>query len=381
MPRLENVIQIIDPSGLKYYLGVMTPSQIMELTFVPCVVRMNEDILNIRTEDSYQREGERNRMKSIKEFYASRPHSIVPPVLLSTRNSWNFTPAKSGSSLGSIEVTDQASIIDGQHRLGGLSLIAQDDAVSDIAHSKTIPFMAIEFETVKDEAEEFEVINGTQKGIKKSHLKFIRRGESFAGNAANMLRDDEGSVFYQRIGIATRADWELITFSAAEDLVKATFDSYFQTNTLFRPDANEDSQAKAMFFLLEYWKTVSEVFGVMWADIELMPAPNVKKSTANPGRGRFRYRLLEETGLVAIAKLGSKILHKSWIAPSQEISWETVRSLLQLVASDERVNLVMQKLRVENKAEIIAIDPQFQFQGKAGVGALHRALEGALDRQ
>jgi len=47
-----------------------------------------------------------------------------------------------------------------------------------------------------------------------------------------MLKEDEGSVFYQRIGIATRADWELITFSAAEDLVKATFDSYFQSNTL-----------------------------------------------------------------------------------------------------------------------------------------------------
>jgi hypothetical protein len=54
---------------------------------------------------------------------------------------------------------------------------------------------------------------------------------------------------------------------------------------------------------------------------------------------------------------------------------------LQLVASDEIVNLVMQKLKTENKVEIIAIDPQFQFQGKAGVGALHRALEGALDRQ
>jgi len=172
MPVLDNVIQVVDPSGLKYYLGVMTPSQIMELTFVPCVVRMNEDILNIRTEDSYQREGERNRMKSIKDFYASRPHSIVPPVLLSTRNSWNFRPIKAGSNIGSIEVTDQASIIDGQHRLGGLSLIAQDDGVSDIAHSKTIPFMAIEFDGVKEEAEEFEVINGTQKGIKKSHLKF-----------------------------------------------------------------------------------------------------------------------------------------------------------------------------------------------------------------
>lgn len=381
MPRLENVIQVVDPSGLKYYLGVMTPPQIMELTFVPCVVRMNEDILNIRTEDSYQREGERARMKSIKEFYASRPHSIVPPVLLSTRNSWNFTPIKAGSNIGSIEVTDQASVIDGQHRLGGLSLIAQDDSVSDIAHSKTIPFMAIEFDGVKEEAEEFEVINGTQKGIKKSHLKFIRRGESFAGNAANMLKEDEGSVFYQRIGIATRADWELITFSAAQDLVNATFDSYFQQNTLFRPEANEDTQAKAMFFLLEYWKNVAEVFSVMWGDINLMPAYNIKKTTANPGRGRFQYRVLEETGLVAIAKLGSKILHKSWIAPSQEVSWETVRSLLQLVASDERVNLVMQKLKTENKAEIIAIDPQFQFQGKAGVGALHRALEGALDRQ
>lgn len=70
MAKVNNVLQIVDPSGLTYYLGTITPAQIMELTFVPCVVNVNDDILVIRTQNGYQREGDKKRMKQIKEFYA-----------------------------------------------------------------------------------------------------------------------------------------------------------------------------------------------------------------------------------------------------------------------------------------------------------------------
>ena len=380
MPVINNVLQIKDPSGLVYYLGAITPSQIMELTFVPCVVNVNDDILNIRSQNGYQREGDRKRMKQIKEFYSEHTASLIPPVLLSTRGAWRFTPASARASIGSIEANDLASVIDGQHRLGGLSMIALNGDSSDEALHRNIPFMAVEFVDIKTESDEFEVINGKQKGIKPSHLKYIRKNETFAGNAAGMLREDTDSIFYGRIAIATRADCDLITFKAATDLVAYTFDNIFCTNA-FRPDSSEENQQKAMHVLSEYWKKVSQVFSLQWSDIEYMPAIFSVKSPEHPGRSKFVYRILEETGLRAFAKLGAIILTKSWLRAGNDVAWQNVDDLLKKVASDPRTQLALQKIKPHNKNEIIAIDPGLQMQGLAGEKTLYNILYGALERQ
>lgn len=376
--KINNVIQIVDPSGLTYYLGTITPAQIMELTFVPCVVNVNDDVLVIRTQHGYQREGDKKRMGQIRDFYSTHTSSLIPPVLLSTRGAWKFIPKTTNSPFGSIEATDQAAIIDGQHRLGGLSMIAHNGESSDEALHRNIPFMAVHFNDVKIESDEFEVINGKQKGIKPSHLKYIRKNETFGGNAANMLKEDPDSVFAGRIAISTRADHDLITFKAATDLVAYTFDNVFGVNA-FRPDT-EENQQKAMFILLAYWKAVSQIFGNMWADIHMLPAPGTNRTPGNPGRNRFEFRLLEETGLRAFARLGSNILYKAWLAQSSDIAWHTVEDNLRKVAHDPTVQLVMQKLKPNNRDQILAVDARLQMQGLAGEKTLYSILYGALDR-
>jgi DGQHR domain-containing protein len=376
--KINNVLQIVDPSGLTYYLGTITPAQIMELTFVPCVEKVNEDVLVIKTQNGYQRQGDKKRMIQIKDFYTESTESLIPPVLLSTRGAWKFSPKSANSPFGSIEATDQAAIIDGQHRLGGLSMIALDGSSSDDALHRNIPFMAVNFEDVKTESDEFEIINGKQKGIKPSHLKYIRKNETFSGNAANMLKEDPDSVFVGRIAISDRADYDLITFKAATELVAYTFDNVFCQNA-FRPDT-EENQQKAMSMLLKYWKLVSQIFGNMWADIHMMPDTGLKKSTNNPGRNKFEYRLLEETGLRAFARLGSNILLKSWMSGSTDIAWNTVEDHLRKVAQDQTVQLVMQKLKPHNRDQILAIDSRLQMQGLAGEKTLYSILYGALER-
>lgn len=376
--KINNVIQIVDPSGLTYYLGTITPAQIMELTFVPCVVNVNDDVLVIRTQHGYQREGDKKRMGQIRDFYSTHTSSLIPPVLLSTRGAWKFIPKTTNSPFGSIEATDQAAIIDGQHRLGGLSMIAHNGESSDEALHRNIPFMAVHFNDVKIESDEFEVINGKQKGIKPSHLQYIRKNETFGGNAANMLKEDPDSVFAGRIAISTRADHDLITFKAATDLVAYTFDNVFGVNA-FRPDT-EENQQKAMFILLAYWKAVSQIFGNMWADIHMLPAPGTNRTPGNPGRNKFEFRLLEETGLRAFARLGSNILYKAWLAQSSDIAWHTVEDNLRKVAHDPTVQLVMQKLKPNNRDQILAVDARLQMQGLAGEKTLYSILYGALDR-
>ncbi len=378
--KIENVLKVADPSGLTYYLGTISPAQIMQLTFVPCVARVNEDALNVRTENGYQREGDKKRMSEIANFYSKSLSSLVPPVLLATRGKWAFSPNTKSASVGSVEASDCAAIIDGQHRLGGLSLMCQNSETLPEALNRSIPFMAVEFPDVAREAEEFEVINGRQKGIKKSHLKYIQRSADFTGNAANMLKEDEDSPFFGRIAIAERHDWDLITFGAACEIVDLTFDSYFCTNTGFRPKSSEDSQAKAMVLLQNYWRSVSVAFDGMWGEIHTLPPLGAAKSAQHPGRSKFKFRLLEETGLRAMAALGSKILYKAWMSNSQDVAWQTVDTLLAKVAEDERVNLVLQKLSQENKESILAIDAKLQMSGKAGVASLTQILVGALDK-
>jgi hypothetical protein len=259
-------------------------------------------------------------------------------------------------------------------------MLAQDANTSAQARNRSIPFMAVEFANISTEADEFEVINGQQKGIKPSHLKYIRRTESFNGNAANMLKEDDDSVFQGRIAISARSDADLITFKAAGDLVDLTFNAFFCTNTKFKPGESEENQAKAMHFLQSYWKIVAQVFSVMWSDIALLPPPGNAKSTNHPGRTKFVHRLLEETGLRAFARLGSQVLYKAWIPGNTDVAMQTVEVLLTKIANDETVNLVMQKLKPHNRDDILAIDPKLIQQGTAGELPLYNILVGALDR-
>ena len=378
---INNVLRVED-RGFTYYLGVIEPAQIMQLTFVPCEISVAslDNVLNVRSKDGYQREGDISRMKKIKTHYQGSDGSLIPPVLLSTRGRWQFVPSKTGSHFGSISAEDCAAIIDGQHRLGGLSLLAADVNGDSETQPRKIPFMAAEFTDIENEKLQFEIINDEQKGIPKSHLKFINKGGSFAGIVAYALREAEDSVFSGRIGVATRKDWELITFGAAESLVSLTFDAFFCQNA-FRPgEGSKETQAKGLRVLLIYWQTVEKCFPELWSDMKKMPQVGVPKSSSFPGRNKFKYRLLEETGLRAFAKLGSKVLNSAYLRESGDIAWETVERILSDISRDEIFNVAFQKKTKENISELIGIDPELQYQGNAGVPALWRVLEGAFER-
>ena len=379
--KIDNVLQVVDASGLTYYLGTLKPLQIMELTFVPSVVKVNEDVLNVRTAEGYQREGSKKRMSEICKFYSENLTSLIPPVLLSTRGKWKFTPGSKSSQYGSIEAEDSASVIDGQHRLGGLSMIAQLSPKNQ-AIDRSIPFLAVEYDSVSRESDEFEVINGRQKGIKTSHLKYIKRSRNFFGNAATMLAEDEDSVFCGRIAISDRKDWDLITFGAATEIVELCFASSFVNPAHLKLKDSEEDQAKAMAFLQSYWKLVSQTFDGMWQEIHKLPPPNAQKSRQHPGRTKFEYRILEETGIRAFAMLAPRIFWKSWMDKDNErdIGLDKVEELLKKVAADEQANLVLQKITPENKEDLMAIDPRLQFSGKSGVPPILEVLNAALDK-
>jgi DNA sulfur modification protein DndB len=310
---IENVIKVED-SGFTYYLGSILPQQIMQLTFVPCEVQVEalRGVLNVRPTDGYQREGDVMRMRKIKTHFGESERSIIPPVLLSTRGKWLFRPKTQNSCFGSIEAEDCAAIIDGQHRLGGLSMLSSDPETERGRADRKVPFMAVQFNDAREEQEQFEIINDEQKGIPKSHLKFINRHAQFPGIAADVLKEDTDSVFVGRIAVAKRGDADLITFGAAEEIVSLMFDSQFTTSTGFFPGRDQTTKSQGIRLILEYWKCVRECFPVQWSDMEKMPPSRSARSTSHPGRSKFTYRLLEETGIRALAKVGATVLAESF---------------------------------------------------------------------
>ncbi len=378
--EIENVLRIED-RGYVYYLGCLEPKNIIELTFIPCEGHVPElsGTLNLRTQDGYQREGDIRRMKEIKSLYANNSDSLIPPVLLSTRGNWRFKPGRGSANFGTLEAQDCAAVIDGQHRLGGLSMMASDESLSAIDKYRKIPFMAVDLDSVEKEKTQFEVINNEQKGIPKSHMRFINRVGSFPGKCAEAMKESDESVFNGRIAVSKSKDWEIITFGAAEDLVAATFDAFFCQNC-FSPNETSETQSRGIRILLKYWRTVSECFPVFWSDIEKLPPVRAPKSKEFPGRNKFQYRLLEETGLRAFAKLGSKALNSAYLRDSGDVAWATLEDYLRAIAHDPKFNLAFQKKNSENKDALIALDPELQFQGKSGVNALWRVLEGAFER-
>ena len=95
------------------------------------------------------------------KYLLDNPNSIIPPILLSSRNHWIYT--KDGSSdLGNIEIKGRAAIVDGQHRAGGFILLSDEKEII-----VDVPFILLLDLTKEDEKNEFVTINNSQKGVPK----------------------------------------------------------------------------------------------------------------------------------------------------------------------------------------------------------------------
>jgi len=380
--ELKNVLKIVDPTGLTYYLGTITPSEIKSLTFVPVVTEAasqgdtSEGLKEVP--GGYQRSGETKRMEKIKEFIIHRPSCLIPPVLLSARGHWKFTPSSASKSFGSIQAEDLAAIIDGQHRLGGLLKLASDENIDEELKQRPIPFMAVDNMDIAIEKQEFVDINGNQKGVKKSLLVYLEREDNFSAMVALAMMEDEESVFKGRIDTQKKHDWTIFLFGAAKECVDLMFSKNFTAPKSFDPYLDKEVRAASIEFVLRYWRTVKDVMPEFWGDMEKMPNIGVRKSKDKPGTSDFDYRLLEETGIRAISKLAAKLFVTTWIDGIKSPSFDLISKYLENMASRERVKLVLSK--PSKNESVLRLDSDLKSTGKAGVDAIFIYLESELQQ-
>ena len=378
--ELTNVLLVEDPTGISYCLGTLSATEIKQLTMVPVVSESQmgatdlELLLNEDSVNGYQRAGEARRMSQITNFVRSRPGCVIPPVLLSCRGKWTFVPDNRGSNTGSLRADELAAIVDGQHRLGGMWRLARQDDVPEEVRRKPIPFMAVMDMDVERERQEFVDINNNQRGVKKSLIKYLDREDSFAGRAATALMEDEESVFRGRIDEQKARDWTIILFGAAQECVEEMFGRMLKLK--FDPESNEPQQEAGLAFVLRYWQIVSESLSDYWCDMEMMPPIGSPKSREYPGRWAFRYRLLEETGIRAFARLANEVLTYAWIEGASAPSWDTVEDLMRKLSESEVLKWVLAKPKLN--PDVLKKDPLLKSTGKAGVEQIFTYLRSEL---
>ena len=107
-----------------YYIGTLSSDVAKELTFVP-VVEDSDTYLQQILKDGYQRPGKKTRMNQFKKYLKEYSNRLIPPVILSARGKWKFSP-HTDSLIGDIQIEGRAAIVDGQHRVGGIVSHFQD---------------------------------------------------------------------------------------------------------------------------------------------------------------------------------------------------------------------------------------------------------------
>jgi DGQHR domain-containing protein len=317
-------------------------------------------------------------MEKIKDFIVHRRACLIPPVLLSARGNWKFTPSNANKSFGTIQADDLAAIIDGQHRLGGLLKLANDSTIDEELKQRPIPFMAVDDMDIAIEKQEFVDINGNQKGVKKSLLVYLEREDNFSAMAALAMMEDEESVFKGRIDTQKKHDWTIFLFGAAKECVDLMFSKNFTAPKGFDPYQDKEVRAAAIGFVLNYWRTVRDAMPEFWADMEKMPNISVKKSKDKPGTSDFDYRLLEETGIRAFSKLAAKLFVTTWIDGIKSPAFELISKYLEKMAGREQVKLVLSKPS-KNDA-VLKLNNDLKSTGKAGVDAIFIYLESELQQ-
>jgi len=160
----------------------------------------------------YQRKPNEKRFHEIAN-YMKYDKSMLPPAIIMSYRGTLKTTNKNGDIMD-IEVPsgEKLWVIDGQHRLGGLKLLATEESY-DCAHYKNfqMPVVIIECPSINVEAYQFSIINSEAKkvskylaneGILKGGGKGLTGKKSWLSRAVattDYLYKSPNSLMYQRI--------------------------------------------------------------------------------------------------------------------------------------------------------------------------------------
>ncbi|GKS10872.1 hypothetical protein YDYSY3_18720 [Paenibacillus chitinolyticus] len=159
---IENVTQY-KMRGKVAYLGNFSATSALQITYVKPYDHPSGK--------GYQRPVDNKRCNDFASYLSKGENALFTPILLNAESKWEFSPYdKARVAYGRLICKGQASLMDGQHRLGGIKRYTQDTN-SEI----NVPFLAFHFLDEDEEIELFDTINTKAKGIGTSLSKYLHR--------------------------------------------------------------------------------------------------------------------------------------------------------------------------------------------------------------
>ncbi|MGM0715038.1 DGQHR domain-containing protein [Brevibacillus parabrevis] len=242
---IENVVQF-KMRGKVAYQGYLSATIALEATFVKPY--------DAPTGKGYQRPVDPRRCKDIAIYLSKGDEALFTPILLNAAANWEFSAYdKLRPSYGRLICTAKASLMDGQHRLGGIK-----QYIKETNSEISVPFLAFHCLDDDEEMRFFDTINTKAKGIGPSLSKYLRRDSDDLSWIATELLVRNDSPFYS-IGSITgkRTKGRHITL---QNLYRTL---YFLTQD---PSVSALGKEEKLTIALTYFNIIKEQYSDEWED-------------------------------------------------------------------------------------------------------------------
>ncbi|WP_289142737.1 DGQHR domain-containing protein [uncultured Brevibacillus sp.] len=209
---------------------------------------------DLPTGKGYQRPVDLKRCNDFATYLSKGEEALFTPILLNAASNWEFVAYdRQRTSYGRLICKGKASLMDGQHRMGGIEKYIKETN-SDI----NVPFLAFHSLDEDEEIRLFDTINTKAKGIGPSLSKFLRRDSDDISWIATELISRKESPFYS-IGsiIGKRTKGRHITL---QNLYRTLH--FLTADHLISNLSKEEKLAIAM----SYYDTIRQKFSDEWND-------------------------------------------------------------------------------------------------------------------
>ncbi len=235
----------------------------------------------------YQRPIDKKRCKDFANYLSQGEEALYTPILLNASGNWEFH-AYDGQrrNFGRLICTKKATLMDGQHRLGGIS-----EYINETDSTLNVPFLAFHYLDEDEEIKLFDVINSKAKGIGTSLSRYLNRdNDDISWVATNLILKPESPFFSKGTLIGRRTKEKNVTLQNLYNIIKLLTKKSALANL---------SKERKLNIALFYFNLIKDLFPEQWDDNQL-------------------YRMTHITCLNALAIVGNEIINDNYSVKSQQ---------------------------------------------------------------
>lgn len=235
----------------------------------------------------YQRPINKKRCTDFADYLSQGEDSLYTPILLNAAGNWEFHAYdRQRPSYGRLICRKKATLMDGQHRLGGIK-----EYIEETDSTLNVPFLAFHYLDEDEEIKLFDVINTKAKGIGTSLSRYLNRdNDDLSWVATNLILKPESPFFSKGTLIGKRTKEKHITLQNLYQIVKLLTK---KSNLAKLP------KEKILNITMFYFNLIKELLPDEWDDYK-------------------NYRLTHITCLNALAIVGNELINENYLAKSQQ---------------------------------------------------------------